>query len=41
MDGDAPNVVKLDQKKRVSISRLDKIFKVFHICNILSLFLEP
>lgn len=28
MDGDGPNVVKLDQKKRLNISRLDKIFKV-------------
>ncbi|PAV64134.1 hypothetical protein WR25_05628 isoform C [Diploscapter pachys] len=31
MDGDAANVAKLDQKKRLSISRLDKIFKSLEV----------
>lgn len=31
MDGDAANVAKLDQKKRLSISRLDKIFKTLEV----------
>uniref|UniRef100_A0A1I7WN18 CYRIA-B_Rac1-bd domain-containing protein n=1 Tax=Heterorhabditis bacteriophora TaxID=37862 RepID=A0A1I7WN18_HETBA len=31
IDGDAANVLKLDQKKRLSISRLDKIFKSLEV----------
>lgn len=31
MDGDAANVVRLDQKKKFSISRLDKIFKSLEV----------
>ncbi|CAO4374658.1 unnamed protein product [Caenorhabditis nigoni] len=31
MDGDAANVAKLDQKKRLSIQRLDKIFKSLEV----------
>ncbi|RCN45206.1 hypothetical protein ANCCAN_08779, partial [Ancylostoma caninum] len=31
MDGDAANVAKMDQKKRLSISRLDKIFKSLEV----------
>ncbi|EYC24494.1 hypothetical protein Y032_0013g1932 [Ancylostoma ceylanicum] len=31
MDGDAANVAKMDQKKRLSINRLDKIFKSLEV----------
>ncbi|KAK6055495.1 cytoplasmic Fragile-X interacting family protein [Cooperia oncophora] len=31
MDGDAANVAKMDQKKRLNISRLDKIFKSLEV----------
>lgn len=31
MNGDAANVAKLDQKKRLSIQRLDKIFKTLEV----------
>lgn len=31
IDGYEANVAKLDQKKRISISKLDKIFKVFFL----------
>ncbi|CAB3409696.1 unnamed protein product [Caenorhabditis bovis] len=31
MDGDSANVAKLDQKKRLSIQRLDKIFKTLEV----------
>lgn len=28
MDGESPNVAKLDQRKRINIAKLDKIFQV-------------
>lgn len=34
MDGDNANVAKLDQRKRISISKLDKIFQVGVIIRI-------
>lgn len=30
MDGENANVSKLDQRRRISISKLDKIFQVYH-----------
>lgn len=34
IDHSSASMVKLDQKKRISISRLDKIFKVFYALSI-------
>ena len=40
MDGKESNILKMDQKKRISVSKIDKIFKVLksnfiilpHVC---------
>lgn len=34
MDGKESNILKMDQKKRISISKIDKIFKVNRLYNI-------
>ena len=40
MDGKESNILKMDQKKRISISKIDKIFKVNSLltCNYTSHF---
>ena len=38
MDGKESNIVKMDQKKRISISKIDKIFKVNSLLNYISHF---
>lgn len=35
MDGKESNVMKMDQKKRISISKIDKIFKVNKLWNLI------
>lgn len=35
VDGDICNINKMDQKKRVNIAKVDKIFKVTYFCIIL------
>lgn len=35
MDGNVSNIYKLDAKKRINLSKIDKFFKVKKICLVL------
>lgn len=38
MDGNSSNIYKLDTKKRINLTKIDKFFKVWkslHVCNVI------